>query len=206
MQRFRGGLVFKAHGLCVSLNSRLKSNKGQGRRRGWKREAAGRSHRPGSRSFRGSIQYCSRTCTHETLEDNCFSKLCSGSEAGSCLRLKDVVYHSTLGLGVRKGRGGGVDGSEKPPADRIDQAVGISADQSRDAPESLKRDWYFTAEKPAPAQHLAHPEGCAALRIVLVTVPRVSRSCEHFPDGFDLHLLHKPLNTTPGHRWELASS
>ena len=25
---------------------------------------------------------------------------------------------------------------------------------------------------------------------VLVTVPRVSRSCEHFPDGFDLHLLH----------------
>ena len=32
-------------------------------------------------------------------------------------------------------------------------------------------------------------EGCAALRIVLVTVPRVSRACEHFPDGFNLHLL-----------------
>ena len=26
-QRFRGGLVFKAHRLCVSLNSRLGSNK-----------------------------------------------------------------------------------------------------------------------------------------------------------------------------------
>jgi len=52
------------------------------------------------------------------------------------------------------------------------------------------RDWCFIAEQPAPAPHLAHPEGCAALRIVLVTVPRVSRSCEHFPDGFDLHLLH----------------
>ena len=26
-QRFRGGLVFKAHRLCVSLNSRLQSNK-----------------------------------------------------------------------------------------------------------------------------------------------------------------------------------
>ena len=26
MQRFRGGLVFKAHRLCVSLNSRLESN------------------------------------------------------------------------------------------------------------------------------------------------------------------------------------
>ena len=35
-----------------------------------------------------------------------------------------------------------------------------------------------------------HPERYAALRIVLVTVPRVSRSCEHFPDGFDLHPLH----------------
>ena len=30
-------------------------------------------------------------------------------------------------------------------------------------------------------QHLAHPEGCAALRIALVTVPRRSRSCEHLP-------------------------
>ena len=27
VQRFRGGLVFKAHGLCESLNSRLESNK-----------------------------------------------------------------------------------------------------------------------------------------------------------------------------------
>ena len=51
------------------------------------------------------------------------------------------------------------------------------------------RDWCFVAEKPAPAPHLQHPAGCAALRVVLVTVPRVSRSCEHFPDGFDLHLL-----------------
>ena len=48
----------------------------------------------------------------------------------------------------------------------------------------------FIAEQPAPAPHLAHPDGCAATRIVLVTVPRDSRSCEPFPDGFDLHLLH----------------
>jgi len=31
------------------------------------------------------------------------------------------------------------------------------------------RDLYFIAEQPAPAPHLAHPEGCAALSIVLVT-------------------------------------
>ena len=30
MQRFRGGLVFKAHRLCVSLNSRLESTKEEG--------------------------------------------------------------------------------------------------------------------------------------------------------------------------------
>ena len=35
---------------------------------------------------------------------------------------------------------------------------------------------------------LAHPEECAALRIVLLTVPRLSRSCEKKSDGFDLHL------------------
>jgi len=51
------------------------------------------------------------------------------------------------------------------------------------------KDWYFIAEQPAPAPHLPHPEGCAALSTVLVTVPRVGRSCEHFPDGFDLHLI-----------------
>ena len=56
------------------------------------------------------------------------------------------------------------------------------------------RDRYFIAEQPAPAPHLAHPEGYAALRIVLVTVPRVSRNCEHCPDGFDLHLQQVWIN------------
>ena len=37
---------------------------------------------------------------------------------------------------------------------------------------TLSRDLYFIAEQPAPAPHLAHPEGCAALRLVLVTLPR----------------------------------
>ena len=54
---------------------------------------------------------------------------------------------------------------------------------------SYERDWYCIAKQPAPAPHLADPEGRAAPRIALVTVHRVSRSCEHFPDGSDLHLL-----------------
>jgi hypothetical protein len=56
---------------------------------------------------------------------------------------------------------------------------------------------YFIAAQTAPAPHLAHLKGCAALRIVLVTVPRVSRSCERFPDGFDLHLLQRVVYLVP---------
>ena len=52
-----------------------------------------------------------------------------------------------------------------------------------------KRHWCLSAEQPAPAPPLANPHGCAALRIVLITVPLVSRSCELFPNGFDLYLL-----------------
>ena len=59
-----------------------------------------------------------------------------------------------------------------------------------------KRDCHLIADEPAPAPHRAHPERCAAPRIVLVTVPRVSRSCEHFPDSFDLHLLEGANNLT----------
>jgi hypothetical protein len=59
----------------------------------------------------------------------------------------------------------------------------------------LRSDWCFIAEQPAPAPHLAHPERRAALRIVLVTVPRVSHFCElrafsgWIRSLFDLHLL-----------------
>ena len=46
--------------------------------------------------------------------DNYFTEMCSGSEAGSYLRLIDFVYHSTLGLRVIKKKkkyvsGGGSD-------------------------------------------------------------------------------------------------
>ena len=34
--------------------------------------------------------------------NNYFTEMCSGSEAGSYLRLIDLVYHSTLGLRVIK--------------------------------------------------------------------------------------------------------
>ena len=53
--------------------------------------------------------------------------------------------------------------------------------QTRSSP--CKRDWFLIAKQAAPAPHLARPEGCAAPRIVLVTVPHVSRSCEQFLDS-----------------------
>jgi len=36
------------------------------------------------------------------FENNYFTEMCSGSEAGSYLRLIDWMYHSTLGLKVIK--------------------------------------------------------------------------------------------------------
>ena len=80
------------------------------------------------------------------------------------------------------------------PGDRVLAIDGTPLDQV----QVSARDWYFIAEQPALAPHLAHPEGCAVPRIVLVTVPRVSRSCEHFSDGFDLHTL---LVSATGRRW-----
>ena len=46
------------------------------------------------------------------FKNNFFTEMCSGSEAGSYIRLIDFVYHSTLGLRVIKkerteGGGGG---------------------------------------------------------------------------------------------------
>jgi len=38
----------------------------------------------------------------DQFENNCFTEMCSGSEAGSYLRLIDFVCHSTLGLRVIK--------------------------------------------------------------------------------------------------------
>ena len=76
VQRFRGGLVFKAHRLCVSLNARLEGNT---------EEEYGE---------RGTDLYSSQS------ENNFFTEMCSGSEVGSYLRLIDLVHHSSLGLSV----------------------------------------------------------------------------------------------------------
>ena len=68
----------------------------------------------------------------------------------------------------------------------------------------MHRDWYFIADQPAPAPHLAHPEGCAALRIALVTVPRVSTKATPFQDyrrnkrckrGSECPYAHGPIPT-----------
>ena len=72
--------------------------------------------------------------------------------------------------------------------------------------EPRTSDLYFIAEQTASAPHNAHPEGCAALCIVLVSVPRVSRSCEHYPDGFDPHFLHLPLPVYPLAKYQVLSA
>jgi len=56
----------------------------------------GRSSAGGSPWIRRGQRACSQ------FENNYFTEMCSGSEAGSYLILTDFVYHSTLGLKVMK--------------------------------------------------------------------------------------------------------
>ena len=102
MQRFRGGLVFKAHRLCVSLNSRLESNREEG---------LGVETHILSFSFQVYSQF----------KNYYLTEMCSGSEAVSCLRLIDFVCHSTLGLKVIKQR----RRSEDSGGDASDGGVGL---------------------------------------------------------------------------------
>jgi len=63
VKRFRGGLEFKAHRLCVSLNSRLESNKEEEAHRAEDSEAVGRMRhldfgegvRPHTPDYKGKI-------------------------------------------------------------------------------------------------------------------------------------------------------
>ena len=63
-----------------------------------------------------ATRWCSRHRGSSQFENNYFTEMCSGSEAGSYLRLVYFVYHSTLGLRVikkkKQGRAGSLeDGS-----------------------------------------------------------------------------------------------
>jgi len=46
-------------------------------------------------------------------QNNYFTEMCSGSEAGSHLRLIEFVYHSVLGLGVIKKKSEMIDSSSR---------------------------------------------------------------------------------------------
>jgi len=50
----------------------------------------------------GASTFAVNTPPSSQFENNYFTEMSSGSEAGSYLRLIDFVYHSTLGLRVIK--------------------------------------------------------------------------------------------------------
>ena len=109
-----------------------------------------------------------------------------GSRGVCCFNAASIVMHLMQG---KDGLNARLESNKEVEEDLMKSKDGPHCEGLVSKPPLLlQRDWYLTAVQPAPAPHLAHPEGCAAPRIVLVTVPRVSRSCEHFFDGFDLHL------------------
>ena len=76
--------------------------------------------------------------------------------------------------------------------------------QATSAATSLERDWYFIAEHPAPAPHLAHPEGCAALRINL-SYPAYTVQCAAFVIGAKLSFEEERWRKNLGMFEELTS-
>ena len=77
----------------------------------------------------------SRTVESAQFENTYLTEMCSGSEAGSYLRLIDFVYHSTLGLRVIK--------KKRSPGSRGDCAqgqagCGVTVQELRSQSMSLK--------------------------------------------------------------------
>jgi len=96
------------------------------------------------------------------FENNYFTEMCSGSEAGSYLRLIDFVYHSTLGLRVIKKKKFGVSGVGcraffKPCG--VWQAV-LRCSENIDTPEggALLRNQNPETRQPEPEIRAQKPE------------------------------------------------
>jgi len=69
------------------------------------------------------------------MGNNYFTEMCSGSEAGSYLRLIDFVYHPTLGLRVIKRRRRREEEGERYPgrAEERDRYPGLASPLSKTA-------------------------------------------------------------------------
>ena len=80
----------------MSLNSRRESNKEEEETGGggpvWDLSCLG------VKIFKSNLHPCEVGVSGVRGQRGYFTKMCSASEAGSSLRLVDLVYHSTLGL------------------------------------------------------------------------------------------------------------
>ena len=89
-------LAFAAGGPSTPFPSKFGSGVAGSLERGLEGLLAGWSAR---RRTLPTCPFDSITCSRrEKFENNYFTEMCSGSEAGSYLRLIDFVYHSTLGV------------------------------------------------------------------------------------------------------------
>jgi len=73
-------------------------------------------HQFGAKQGPGSPNRRNQIILGSQFEDNYFTEMCSGSEAGSYLRLIDFVYHSTLVLRVIEKRSSYWERVGHPPA------------------------------------------------------------------------------------------
>ena len=64
------------------------------------------------------------------------------------------------------------------------------------------RDWYFIAEQPAPAPHLAHPGGCAAYALCYLLCPVLAALASIFRMDSISTSYWGTSNTDPPPPWE----
>ena len=89
MQRFRGGLIFKAHRLCASLNSRLESNKEEQEGRGGLDDGRDLSLMVKSLMVNGDGHFAAFWCSNLRLIDSCITLLKAQGPSRPCNESKE---------------------------------------------------------------------------------------------------------------------
>ena len=122
MQQFRGGLVFEAQRPCLLLKTRLESNKEGEDPAGSRNRSDNSGLQEGRNSGQQILPKTRNSVTHgacgvqgerrfsaysSQFENNYLTEMCSGSEAGSYLRLIDCVSLKSRLASNKEEEGGG---------------------------------------------------------------------------------------------------
>jgi len=117
------------------------------------------------------------------FENNYFTEMCSGSEAGSYLRLIDFVYLSTLGLRVIKKKRRGRRPARLPGAAHVTETYRAT---------SLIRNGRHPSRLPGAAQQVTSPSSATGYEPI---TPARGRACHRNIQGYLAYKKPPPRRT-----------